>query len=62
MSLTWPKKDPDEVLDYSIDWSARLNGDTISSSIWEVPTGITKNSDYFTDDATVIWLSSIREK
>lgn len=24
MSLTWPYKDPDEVLDYDVDWTNRL--------------------------------------
>ena len=57
--LKWPPKDPDEVLDYQIDWSKRLDpGDTILSSIWIVPTGITKNSDSFADTATLIWLSA----
>ncbi len=31
MALSWPFKDPDEVLDYQIDWTARLAGDTIST-------------------------------
>lgn len=59
MSLKWPPKDPDEVLDYQIDWSKRVaNTDAIVSSTWIVPTGITKDSDSFTDFATIIWLSS----
>lgn len=36
MSFRWPNKDPDEVLDYSVDWSRFLNGTTISSIIWYV--------------------------
>jgi hypothetical protein len=31
MSLKWPDKDPDEQLDYSIDWGPALDTDTISS-------------------------------
>jgi hypothetical protein len=58
MSLSWPDKDPDEVLDYSLDWSARLVSDTISTSTWTVPAGITKNSDSNTTTTTTIWLSS----
>ena len=54
----WPIKDPDDVLDYSIDWTARLAGDTISSSIWIVPAGITKDSDSNTDSISTIWLSA----
>lgn len=36
MSFRWPNKDPDEQLDYSIDWSRFLNGATISSITWYV--------------------------
>lgn len=36
MSFKWPNKDPDEVLDYSVDWSRWLNGATISSVSWFV--------------------------
>lgn len=53
----WPTKDPDAVLDYEINWTAWLNGDTISSSSWTVPAGLTKDSDSFTDTVTKIWLS-----
>lgn len=35
MSLKWPSKDPDEVLDYSLDWSRFLNAEeTIASVSW----------------------------
>ena len=50
-------KDPDAILDYSIDWSAWLGSDTISTSSWSVPTGITKVSDSKTTTVTTIWLS-----
>lgn len=56
MTLTWPNKDPDEVLDYELDWSARLATDTISTSSWTVPAGITKNSDTSTTTTTTVWL------
>lgn len=36
MSFRWPNKDPDETLDYSIDWSRWLNGATISTVVWYV--------------------------
>jgi hypothetical protein len=36
MSLKWPNKDPDEILDYSIDWSRFLGNATISSFTWFV--------------------------
>lgn len=50
-------KDPSAVLDYVIDWSSWLGSDTISTSTWTVPTGITKNSDTKTNTTATIWLS-----
>lgn len=50
-------KDPDEVLDYVRDWSAILGDDTIATSTWVVPSGITKNSDTNTTTTTTVWLS-----
>jgi hypothetical protein len=38
MSFRWPVKDPDENLDYSVDWSRFLADATISSVIWYVKT------------------------
>jgi len=58
MALTLPAKDPDEVLDYLVDWSARLvEGDAIVTSTWVMQDGITKDSDEHTDETTTIWLS-----
>ena len=50
-------KDPDAVLDYTIDWETWLDSDTISTSTWTVPSGITKNTDTNTTTTTTIWLS-----
>ena len=36
MSLKWPNKDTDEILDYSIDWSRFLGSAVISSVTWFV--------------------------
>lgn len=57
MALTWDFKDPDEVLDYEVDWTDRLAGDTISASLWEVPEGIEMDSEDFSSTKTTIWLS-----
>lgn len=57
MALTWPNKDPDEVLDYQIDWLPRLIDDTIASSSWTVPVGLTNVSSSFTDTRALVWLS-----
>ncbi|TJW14459.1 MAG: hypothetical protein E5W82_10815 [Mesorhizobium sp.] len=60
MALTWDPKDPDEVLDYVLDWEDRLDGDTIVSSAWTIPvgSGLTINSTSFTDTTTTVWLSA----
>lgn len=50
-------KDPDSVLDYQVDWSDWLDGDTISTSDWTVPTGITEDSDSNSTTSATIWLS-----
>lgn len=57
MALKWPDKDPDEILDYLVDWSARLAGDVISTSLWLVPTGIVRASDSHATATTTIWLT-----
>ena len=36
MSFRWPNKDPDEQLDYSVDWSRFLGSATISTVTWSV--------------------------
>ena len=50
-------KDPDAVADYGLDWSLRLVTDTILTSTWIVPDGITENSSSHTSIATTIWLA-----
>ena len=52
-------KDPNEVKDYTLVWGARrlATSETISTSTWTVPTGITKDTDTDTDTTTTIWLS-----
>lgn len=34
MSYKWPDKDPDEIVDYTVDWSRFLGTDTITTSNW----------------------------
>ena len=51
------KKDPEAVLDYTINWTAWLDGDTILTSVWTVPTGITKDSESNTTLRATAWLS-----
>lgn len=55
--LIWPDKDPNEVLEYKIDWSAKLEGDTIVSSDWFLPDGLIGSRYAYSDTETEIWLS-----
>ena len=53
-------KDPDSRLDYEVNWFAWLNGDSISSVTWVVPTGITEGTgtyaSSFTGTTATVWL------
>ena len=40
MAFKWPFKDPDETLDYNVDWSRFLDTATISSVTWSVKTPV----------------------
>ena len=50
-------KDPDEILDYTFDWSTWLGADTIASDVVTVDAGLTKDSDSNTTTAVTVWLS-----
>jgi len=53
-------KDPDEVKDYSINWSPTLGSDTISTSTWTLAggVGLVLNSNSFGATGTTVWLSA----
>jgi len=56
--LSWPTKDPEEVLDYVVEWAARLDGDTIDTSTFFVAAGtVVIDSDTSTTDTATVWLS-----
>jgi hypothetical protein len=58
MTRRWNEpKDPDELLDYTVDWAEALGGDTIASSAWTVPSGITRGTDSNTATTATIWIS-----
>lgn len=59
MSYKFPPKDPDDVLDYSIDWTARLDdADSIQSSDWSVVDGdVVIDSQSTSGAKTLVWLS-----
>lgn len=50
-------KDPDAELDYRLDWSAWLDGDTISTSTWSADTGITVTTSTSTTTTATVWLA-----
>lgn len=51
------EKDPDSVLDYVVDWTDWLNGDTISTADFTVAAGLTRNSQSNTTKTATVWLS-----
>ena len=60
--LAWPTKDPDDVLDYTLDWSLRLvTGDDITTSVWFTDSatspGLEMDSDTFDGNSATVWLS-----
>ena len=59
MPLSWPAKDPNEVLDFDLDWSERLGSDTISASVWLLSGSgtVVMDSNTHTSTATKLWLS-----
>ena len=50
-------KDPNAVLDYTIDWTRWLASDQIATSEWLVPAGLTKMADSKTASSATVWLS-----
>lgn len=56
ISAHFQKRDT-AVLDYQVDWSDWLIGDTISASSWTVASGLTKDSDVHTSTSATVWLS-----
>jgi len=49
-------KDPASIKDYGHTWEL-ATGETITTSTWTVPTGITKDSDTNVGGVTTVWLS-----
>lgn len=59
MATFFTIKDPDALLDYSIDWTEWLATatDTISASTWTIPSQLTEFTSSFGTATTVVWLS-----
>jgi hypothetical protein len=51
------EKDPAAEKDYSVDWTAWLAGDTITTHTVTVQTGLTKLSDLRNGAVVTIWLA-----
>lgn len=50
-------KDPDATIDFSVDWTDWLGTDTIVTSTWTVPTGLTSVTETNTTKIATIFLS-----
>jgi hypothetical protein len=50
-------KHPVSELDYQFDWSEWLDTDTITSSDWDVPTGLTLADETYNTTTATVWLS-----
>ena len=60
MAKSWAApKDPDEIKDYTVDWSPLLGSDTLSGSTWDIVngSGLTIAADSRSDTETVVWVS-----
>lgn len=62
--LSWPVKDPNEVLDYQIDWAddeepRLVTGETLTSSTFSVVEGtvVINSQSYVVTGLTTVWLS-----
>jgi len=61
-SHSFPAKDPNEVLDYTVDWQGTNNpvlesGEAITTSTWTTPSGLTEDSTSKTSTTTTVVLS-----
>ena len=55
--LYWSNKDPLDVIDYTVDWVNRLEGDTISTSTWTATTGLTLGAKSIVDSKVKTFIS-----
>lgn len=58
MAKRWPFKDPNELLDFEVDWAARIgSSDNIASVTWTIPTGLAKDDESVSGKVAIVWLS-----
>lgn len=51
------RKDPEDTDQFSIDWNLDLGADTILTSTWLTPAGLTYNSDSHANGITTVTIS-----
>lgn len=51
------RKDGAATLDYRVDWEEWLDGDTIATSTWTVPAGLTQGAATNSTTTATVWLS-----
>ena len=63
--LIWPRKTPDEVLDYTCDWAGELaESETISTSVWTlldldgIAPELTITNEGLNPTNAIIWLAN----
>lgn len=56
---SWPQKDPNEVLDYRVDWTARLeSGETLTvSNVFVASGSVVINSQAYVGAVITVWIS-----
>lgn len=56
--MAWSPKAPSDVLDYSVDWSKWLGGDSITASEWTLNSGtVTIDAKAADGKTTKVWVS-----
>jgi hypothetical protein len=56
MAISSFSKETQEVLDYSFDWSQYLDGASISTSSWQLPSGLTEVDRVATSSRATIYI------
>jgi hypothetical protein len=51
------RKDTEETITLGVDWSGRMDGETISASQWDVAVGLTYESSDYADTTTDVLVS-----
>lgn len=57
MTLSWPAKFGDEVLDYEIDWTAALDGDTVTTVVTTPKGGLVIDDEDTAANVTTLRIS-----